>query len=102
MTTNDHNEKQMMQFTMASRVPDLLMSPVFDPPDVHWFAAGNNDGTWLEIVKSNGRLHLYPWQMGFPSRSCTACKTTPTKSKPCRCPTWMPRPLWYHNTHAPP
>ena len=66
MTTNDHNEKQMMQFTMASRVPDLLMSPVFDPPDVHWFAAGNNDGTWLEIVKSNGRLHLYPWQMGFP------------------------------------
>ena len=60
MTTNDHNEKQMMQFTMASRVPDLLMSPVFDPPDVHWFAAGNNDGTWLEIVKSNGRLHLYP------------------------------------------
>lgn len=62
MTTNDHNEKQMMQFTMASRVPDLLMSPVFDPPDVHWFAAGNNDGTWLEIVKSNGRLHLYRMQ----------------------------------------
>ena len=34
MTTNDHNEKQMMRFTMASRVPDLLMSPRFDPPDV--------------------------------------------------------------------
>lgn len=63
MDNNEHNEKEMMRFTMASRVPDLLMSPVFDPPDVHWFAAGNNDGTWLEIVKSNGRLHLHPWQM---------------------------------------
>lgn len=63
MDNNEHNEKETMRFTMSSRVPDLLMSPVFDAPDVHWFAAGNNDGTWLEIVKSNGRLHLHPWQM---------------------------------------
>ena len=77
MTTNEHNEKQMMRFTMASRVPDLLMSPVFDPPDVHWFAAGNNDGTWLEIVKSNGRLHLYPWQMGFPPKELHRMQNDP-------------------------
>ena len=63
MDTNEHNEKELMKFSTGSRVPELLMSSVFDDEDVHWFAAGNNDTTWLEITKSAGRYDIQPWQL---------------------------------------